>query len=90
MTKLRNGLGTTIPDIGGLKILEVHDYSWEYNGLPKSNVLKCIIEGGSSVVIRPSGTEPKIKVYVSVVGKEKESLELIEEKATISLLDYLK
>ncbi len=37
--------------------------------LPKSDVLEYVLESGSSVIIRPSGTEPKIKVYVSSVGK---------------------
>lgn len=37
--------------------------------LPKSDVLEYVLESGSSVIIRPSGTEPKIKVYVSSIGK---------------------
>ncbi|MDP4143916.1 MAG: phospho-sugar mutase [Bacillota bacterium] len=45
--------------------------------LPKSNVLKFILEDGSWFVVRPSGTEPKMKVYVSVVG---ESLEDADKK----------
>ena len=45
--------------------------------LPKSNVLKYILEDGSSFVVRPSGTEPKMKVYSAVKG---ESLVNAEEK----------
>ena len=45
--------------------------------LPKSNVLKYILEDDSWFVVRPSGTEPKMKVYLSVVG---ESLKVSEEK----------
>ena len=37
--------------------------------LPKSNVLSYSLEGGAAVIVRPSGTEPKIKVYVTSVGK---------------------
>ena len=40
--------------------------------LPKSNVLKYVLEDGSWFVLRPSGTEPKIKVYLSAVDKDKE------------------
>ena len=43
--------------------------------LPKSNVLKYILEDGSWIAVRPSGTEPKIKVYYSVVGSDKETAE---------------
>ena len=45
--------------------------------LPKSNVLKYILEDDSWFVVRPSGTEPKMKVYLSIVG---ESLKSSEEK----------
>lgn len=47
--------------------------------LPKSNVLKYFLEDGSSFVVRPSGTEPKMKIYLSVVSKDKnESSEKFE------------
>ena len=45
--------------------------------LPKSNVLKYILEDDSWFVVRPSGTESKMKIYLSVVGK---SLKDSEEK----------
>ncbi|MDF2885287.1 MAG: phosphomannomutase, partial [Clostridiaceae bacterium] len=38
--------------------------------LPKSNVLKFILEDGSWFVVRPSGTEPKMKVYMATVGSD--------------------
>lgn len=40
--------------------------------LPKSNVLKYVLSDGSWFVIRPSGTEPKMKIYVAVIGKDLE------------------
>lgn len=52
--------------------------------LPKSNVLKFVLEDGSWFVVRPSGTEPKIKIYVSVIGSSikdsEEKLESFKEK----------
>ncbi|AQM59273.1 phospho-sugar mutase [Clostridium baratii] len=73
---LRNA---TITEIGNVKVRTKLDYklSTEENlientktniELPKSNVLKFILENGSSFVVRPSGTEPKMKVYLAVKG----------------------
>ncbi|MBR6015472.1 MAG: phospho-sugar mutase, partial [Firmicutes bacterium] len=47
-------------------ITEVKDYSKGCDGLPKSDVLKYIYEDGSWMAVRPSGTEPKIKIYYSI------------------------
>ena len=44
-------------------------------GFPRSNVLKFIMEDGSWVAVRPSGTEPKCKFYFSIVAKDKASAE---------------
>ena len=49
-------------------ISEVIDYSLGIDGLPKSDVLKFNFDNGSWIAVRPSGTEPKIKVYYSVIG----------------------
>ncbi len=46
---------------------KVLDYNTGIDGLPKSNVLKFIFKNGNSFVIRPSGTEPKIKIYISII-----------------------
>lgn len=51
---------------------KVLDYNTGIDGLPKSNVLKFIFKNGNSFVIRPSGTEPKIKIYLSVSEKNYE------------------
>lgn len=65
--------------IGGESVIRTEDYSAGLNGLPKSDVLKFIIHCGS-VVIRPSGTEPKLKVYISVTANSKEEAESIEKR----------
>lgn len=53
-------------------ISEVIDFSEGIRDLPKENVLKYIWEDGSWMAVRPSGTEPKIKVYYSIVDKDRE------------------
>lgn len=55
--------------IGGKKIVQIIDYLKE-TGLPKSNVVKYVLEDGTELIIRPSGTEPKIKVYFFESGSD--------------------
>ena len=69
MEKVRNELTS----IGKYKIVEKIDYSKGVNGLPKSNVLKLFLDNGTSIVVRPSGTEPKLKIYTSICGDNFES-----------------
>ena len=59
-----------IEEIGGIRVSELKDYSEGVDGLPKSNVLKFILEDGSWIAVRPSGTEPKIKFYFGCKGLE--------------------
>ena len=86
MTRFRSGPD----DIAGLKVIRTEDYIPGLNGLPKSDVIKFITETGS-VVIRPSGTEPKLKIYISVTAgnkdeaKERESLIADRLETAISL-----
>lgn len=75
--------------IGERKVLNVLDYKYGWNGLPKSDVLKFILDGHSSVVIRPSGTEPKIKLYISVSEKDRETAEMAEELIVKNMEKYL-
>ena len=72
-------------EFGGLKVLAVQDYSKGLNNLPKSDVLKYLLEGNSSVVVRPSGTEPKLKLYLSVTAPDREAAQAMEEKLTEEL-----
>lgn len=65
-------------------IENIIDYSGGIGDLPKENVLKYVWSDGSWMAVRPSGTEPKIKVYYSVVDadreKAKKRLDIIREK----------
>lgn len=88
LENLRHSMRTTI---GNVKIAKKLDYKLSIEKdligisettieLPKSNVLKFILEDGSWFVVRPSGTEPKIKIYLSVIGNSfKDSEEKMNE-----------
>ena len=74
------GPGKRVDAFAGKKIEKVLDYSQGLDGLPKSDVLKYLLEGHCSVVVRPSGTEPKLKAYISVSAEDKVQVENEEKK----------
>lgn len=59
-----------IESFNNKKVIEVKDFANGIDGLPKANVLKYFLEDESWIAIRPSGTEPKLKFYIAVKGKE--------------------
>ncbi|MSS10787.1 phospho-sugar mutase [Clostridium sp. WB02_MRS01] len=69
---------TSLKEIAGRKVIEVRDYLEGINQLPKSDVLKYMLESNTSIVIRPSGTEPKLKVYLSVSADNHDAAEKME------------
>ena len=79
------GPGKRVDTFAGKKIEKVLDYSQGLDGLPKSDVLKYLLEGHCSVVVRPSGTEPKLKVYVSVSAEGREKAEALEKEVVEEL-----
>lgn len=72
ITQIMNNLRTkNLTNIANYKIKEIHDYLKGYETFPKSNVIKILFEDNSFIAIRPSGTEPKYKVYYCLVAKTK-------------------
>ena len=89
MADIMSGVRENMPkSVNDYKVVKVSDYllkketdivtgeSTEIE-LPKSNVIALNLEGDNAVIIRPSGTEPKIKLYITAVGKNKENAESI-------------
>ena len=72
MTGIMDDLRKNPPaEIGGYKVVKVTDYKKpEETGLPAANVLIYKLDGGAEVIVRPSGTEPKIKTYFTTLGKD--------------------
>ena len=77
-----------ISSIGGKKVVNVLDYAPGIDGLPKSDVLKFLLEDNCSVVVRPSGTEPKLKTYLSVSGSSMEEADGVEKRICEDLNRY--
>ncbi len=78
-------------ELNGMAVTYVGDYKTSIardieNGtetridLPKSNVLAYKMAGGNGLIIRPSGTEPKIKAYITAIGESKEASQALAEK----------
>ena len=94
---LRN---SSLSEVDGVKVVTKYDYklSLEENfvdgtkteiKLPKSNVLKFILEDGSSFVVRPSGTEPKMKIYSAVRGTSLENAEKESARFKAAIMDIV-
>ena len=78
-------------DFAGDKVVRAIDYEKpEETGQPKANVLTYHLEDGATVVVRPSGTEPKIKTYFTTLGKTLAEAEAEKEKLAEALQPILK
>ena len=92
MAEIMQMLSEQYPDkLAGLKIVSVDDYVKSQSislitgekkalTLPKSDVLCFNLEGGASLIIRPSGTEPKIKIYYTTKGETLEEANTLQKK----------
>jgi phosphoglucomutase len=79
-----------IEGFGGKALVEVLDYAPGLDDLPKADVLKFKLADDCSVVVRPSGTEPKLKTYISVSAKNRQEAQVVEAKIVDELNAYFK
>ena len=78
MQNLMKNLRANAPaEIAGYKVENAVDYDTDGTGLPRANVLEYHLTGGHKLMIRPSGTEPKIKVYLSAVGESEAAADAV-------------
>ena len=88
MSEIMASFHKGLDQIAGMNVERTEDYSKGLNGLPASDVLKYFYEGdgvNGSVVIRPSGTEPKLKAYISVTAENRNQAEAVEKQITADL-----
>ena len=98
MKNIMNGLRNSgVTEMAGYSIVKHADYLLSFEkdfvsgetteiNLPKSNVLSYSLEGGNAIIVRPSGTEPKIKIYFTGVGTDQADA----ERVTDILINYVK
>lgn len=87
-------------EIAGMTVTAVADYktstttmadgSTEVIELPKSNVLAFALENGNKVIVRPSGTEPKIKAYITAIGDSKDSAAALADELIKAANEFMK
>lgn len=92
MADIMNDLRESAPNnFAGYEVIRIDDYKTSSSinvadsstgtiDLPKSNVLAYTLMNGNKIIVRPSGTEPKIKAYITAIGKNKEEVGEIAEK----------
>ena len=91
MAGIMSGLRSNPPtEIGGYKVEKITDYqNTAETGLPAANVLVYALDGGATVIVRPSGTEPKIKTYFTTLGKTLAEAEAQKEALAAALKPIL-
>ena len=90
MQKIMASFRKGVSGFGGKKVQKLLDYGLGLDGLPKSDVLKFLLEDNCSIVVRPSGTEPKLKIYVSVSAKNEASAAQLEREIVKTAEEILK
>lgn len=102
MNDIMDKIRTDYPkSVAGFKVIGTADYeasektdlatgSKENITLPKSNVISLYLEGGNKAIVRPSGTEPKLKVYYTAVGDTMENAETLQKKMSDEFKELVK
>jgi len=90
MQNIMHGFHKGLDQIAGKQVNQCLDYSKGLDGLPKSDVLKFMLEDNCSVVVRPSGTEPKLKTYISVTADNVNMAEATEKEISDWLSQMMK
>ena len=85
MQELMASLRGDVQSFAGDPVVQLEDYAKGLNGLPKSDVLKFTLASGNTVVVRPSGTEPKLKTYLTIFAKDRAEASAAEEKLAAEL-----
>ena len=75
-------------EIAGIKVKEYRDYQKGIEGLPKADVIQMVLEDDTYLTVRPSGTEPKIKFYISVVDSDRKVAENKLTKMEKEFINY--
>ena len=91
MQGIMAGLRASAPKtIAGYEVAEVVDYDADGTGLPRADVLEYRLVNGAKLMVRPSGTEPKIKVYLSAVADSDEAADAINTAMADAAKDWMK
>ena len=91
MQNLMKNLRANAPaEIAGYKVESAVDYDTDGTGLPRANVLEYHLAGGHKLMIRPSGTEPKIKVYLSAVGESETAADAVNAALSKAVAEIMK
>lgn len=90
MQSIMKTLREDISSLGDMEIKEKIDYMKKVDNLPKADVLKFVLSDDEYFIARPSGTEPKLKAYISVSAKNKEEAKMKEEKIHSLLTELFK
>ena len=77
MQSIMQAFRSGIAEFSGKRVVKLLDYAPGHHGLPKSDVLGFRLEDRCSIVLRPSGTETRIRIYVSVSAENREAAERI-------------
>lgn len=90
MQRIMNSLRGGVQELAGKRVLSALDYAKGIDGLPAENMLQFVLEDNCSVIVRPSGTEPKLKTYIYVSAASEAQAMQLADKLIVSSKALLK